>query len=84
MFKDDRDCSRRLVRFAMETDGDAAEGGYRQADRHSHAANRAAHHHATGMEIDEAHAAVSGVIDSFKPRGQREGVEPQRAARPGS
>jgi hypothetical protein len=84
MFEHNFDCSRRLVGVAVQPDGDAAEGGHRQADRHAHAANGAVHHDAPGMKIDKAHAAVGRVVDSFKPRGQREGVEPQRAARPGS
>jgi hypothetical protein len=36
------------------------------------------------MEIDDAPVLVGRVIGGFETHGQRERVEPQRAARPGS
>ena len=87
---------RRLVRFPGEADGDAAERGERQIQRHAHAAHRAAHHDALAMQIDDAQALVGRFVRGFETHGQGERVEPQwgphracamgypGAARPGS
>jgi hypothetical protein len=36
------------------------------------------------MQIDDAPAPVGGVVSSLETHGQRKGVEPHVAARPGS
>ena len=70
--------------FADQADRDAAKGGDRHVQRHAHAAHRTAQHHAFAVQIDDAQTFVGGLVGGFETHGQREGVEPQRAARPGS
>ena len=80
----DGDRGRRRVRRSGQADGNAAEGGDRQIQRHAHAADAATHHDALAMQIDDAPALVGRFIGGFETHGQRERVEPQCAARPGS
>ena len=55
----------------------------RQADLHPHAANRTPQHDAFAIEFYLPHLPVRPGIVGRKTDGQSEGVEPQRAARPG-
>ena len=73
-----------LVDRAGEADGNTAECCDRQIQRHAHAADATAYNDALTMQIDDAPALIGRFICGFKTHGQREGVEPQRAARPGS
>ena len=50
--------------------------------RHAHAANGTMQHHALAIELDLAHEAVGTGVMRLEADGQREGVEPQRTARP--
>ena len=71
--------------FRVQPDGDAAESRDRQIQRHAHAADRAAHHDAFAMKIDDAPALVGRFIGGLEAHGQeRKGRAADRAARPGS
>ncbi len=78
--------------LVREHDGDVArhqaqgysgKGRDRQIERHAHAGEPAAHHHAGAMQLDFAHPLVGNRVARRKPHRQGERVEPQRAARPG-
>ena len=84
MFEHDVDRGRRLVRVAIEADGDATERGDRQIQRHAHAADRTANDDTLTVKIDDAPALAGRFIGRFETHRQREGVEPRSAARPGS
>jgi hypothetical protein len=83
MLEYDRDSGRR-ARLSHEANSDAAEGSDRQIKRHAHAADGTAHDDTLAMKIDDAPVLVGRVVGGFETHGQREWVEPQRAARPGS
>jgi hypothetical protein len=68
----------------LQPDGDTAESRDRQIERHAHAADAAANHDAFPEQIDYSPAFIGRFIGRFKTHRQREGVEPHRAARPGS
>ena len=65
----------------MATPRNAATGKFK---RHAHAAHGAAQHHTLAMQVDDAQLLVGRLVGGLETHRQREGVEPQRAARPGS
>jgi len=80
----DRDRCRLLVSPCGKADGDAAEGGERQIERHAHTAHRAVQDNALAMQIDDTPMFVGFRIRGFETHWQGERVEPRCAARPGS
>ena len=84
VFEHDGDGGGNGVCFRDQTDRDAAEGGNRHVQRHADAAYGPPQHHALAVQVDDAEAFVGRVIGGLETHRQREGVEPQHAARPGS
>ena len=62
---------------------DAEEIADAQIDRHAHAEHGTAQHDAFAVKLDLPHAAIRARIVRMEAYGQRKGVEPQHAARPG-
>jgi hypothetical protein len=55
---------------------------YPNADSHPHTAERSTQDDAFAVKLDAPHAAICAGIMRIEADGQREGVEPQGAARP--
>ena len=74
----------RLVALGrQQAHADAAEIRDPHAEFHRNAAHRAPHHDALAIELNLSDFPVRSAILRGEPHGQGEGVEPQRAARPG-
>src|SRR5436189_6431751 len=83
MIEHDRDDGGLLAIGWNEPQRDAPEGRHGQADAHAHSTHRPPQHHMFAMKFHLTHLPVRSRILRRIADGKREGIEPQRADRPG-